>query len=365
MILVSVIGDFHSSILPIFYNFHRQITKHILVYDDAKRDVRNSQNIKKGIDNFIRINNLTIEQLSYKVDEDSLDSLKRCADFLLDQSSNSQELYVNTTDGYSTLNSILNFVLYSHGVNFIAYDRYDNEYNLLNKEKLSKHKMMNNLNIKDHFILKGNKVLVTGDKNFALQHQSLIRKIFEEYAEDFTTFTQLSDIAYKIVDDIPESIQVKNIFQEMGLGKTHIKNSLLTGALFEYYVYLLLKNMDFDDIAVSVEVFRAYKNSEVKNEFDLLVMKNNHLHIIECKYRNKLKLEDLVYKYISLAKLVDEDGKIVLITKKEYPYTFEIEQHKSQGLIHKRGKLDNIEIMGVIERNPLKFQLNIRTLLGI
>ena len=284
MILVSVVGDFYSSILPIFYNFHTQITKHILIYDDAKRDVQNSKNIKNGIENFIKKYGLNIEQLSYKVDEDSLESLKKCANFLLAQSSSPEELYVNTTDGYATLDTILNFTLYSHGVNFIAYDRYDNEYNLLNKEKLIKHKMIKNLNIEDHFILKGNNVLITGDKNFAQLHQKSIRSLFERYANDFTAFTQLSDATYKIVDDIPKNISVKDIFQEMELGKTHIKNSLLTGGLFEYYVYLLLKDMDFDDIAISVEVFRTYKNSEVKNEFDILVMKNNHLHIIECKY---------------------------------------------------------------------------------
>ena len=56
---------------------------------------------------------------------------------------------------------------------------------------------------------------------------------------------------------------------------------------------------------------------------------------------------------------------MILVTKKEYPYTPEIEQHRSRGLVHKRGKLDNLEIMGAIEKNPLEFQLKIRTLLGI
>jgi len=259
MILVSVVGDFHSSILPVFYNFHTQITKHILVYDDAKEDVRNSQNIKNGIENFIKKKSLSIEQLDYQLDEDSLDSLKKCADFLLSQTNNPKELYVNTTDGYSTLDTILNFSLYSYGTNFIGYDRYDNEYNLLNKEKLTKCKILYNLNIENHFLLKGYKVNLRGDKKFALENEQLIRELFEKHGESFNSFTQLSDKLYTIVDDLPENLEVKNSFIQMGFGSLHIKNSLLTGGLFEYYVYLLLKDMDFDDIAVGVEIYRNYK----------------------------------------------------------------------------------------------------------
>jgi hypothetical protein len=39
MTLISIIGDFHSSILPISYNFKEQMDKHIIVYDDAKCDI--------------------------------------------------------------------------------------------------------------------------------------------------------------------------------------------------------------------------------------------------------------------------------------------------------------------------------------
>ena len=365
MILVSVVGDFHSSILPVFYNFHTQITKHILVYDDAKEDVRNSQNIKNGIENFIKKKSLSIEQLDYQLDEDSLDSLKKCADFLLSQTNNPKELYVNTTDGYSTLDTILNFSLYSYGTNFIGYDRYDNEYNLLNKEKLTKCKILYNLNIENHFLLKGYKVNLRGDKKFALENEQLIRELFEKHGESFNSFTQLSDKLYTIVDDLPENLEVKNSFIQMGFGSLHIKNSLLTGGLFEYYVYLLLKDMDFDDIAVGVEIYRNYKQSEIKNEFDVLVMKNNHVHIIECKFRNQIKLEDLVYKYLALSSIVDEDGKKLILIKKDLPYTHDIEENKFKGLVNKRGKLDNLEIKGAIEKNPFQFQLFIKSFFGI
>ena len=83
MILVSVVGDFHSSILPVFYNFKDEISKHVLIYDDAKRDVLNAKGINKGITKFIKKNNLNILELNYKLDEDSMQSLQRCAEYIL------------------------------------------------------------------------------------------------------------------------------------------------------------------------------------------------------------------------------------------------------------------------------------------
>jgi len=125
MILVSILGDFHSSILPIFYNFKDQITKHILVYDDSKRDMQNAKSISKGIKKFIKKNNYSFLELNYRLDEDSKEALDRCAKYILTLSAIPEDIYINTTDGYSTLTTILNHKLFKHGVNFLAYDMYE------------------------------------------------------------------------------------------------------------------------------------------------------------------------------------------------------------------------------------------------
>jgi len=38
MVLVSILGDFHSSILPIFFEFKHKLTHHIILHDDSKYD---------------------------------------------------------------------------------------------------------------------------------------------------------------------------------------------------------------------------------------------------------------------------------------------------------------------------------------
>ena len=46
--LISIIGDFHSSILPISYEFRERIRTHIIVYDDARCDKKSAKRIIRG-----------------------------------------------------------------------------------------------------------------------------------------------------------------------------------------------------------------------------------------------------------------------------------------------------------------------------
>jgi len=71
MILVSIIGDFYSSVLPIFYNFKDDIKEHIIVYDDAKQDEHIAKNILNGTTSFIVKNDLNIKNTLICIDEDT------------------------------------------------------------------------------------------------------------------------------------------------------------------------------------------------------------------------------------------------------------------------------------------------------
>jgi len=365
LILISILGDFHSSILPVLYNFKEIITKHVLVYDDAKKDVQNAKNVQTGIERFSQKYNYAFEKLDYSVDEDSVKALSECADYILSLTKNHKDIYINTTDGYSSLTTILNHKLFKKNINFIAYDMYDNEYNILSKAEFVTKKINNNLNIEDHFLLKGYKTKKSQMKDFANLHVKDIKQIFEKYSNDFDRFVALKDINHKYVKNIPDNIKIKPILVKMGLKNMLIKSPLLTGGLFECYVYLLVREMNFDDIEIGFEVFRKYKKSDIKNEFDVLVMKNNHLHVIECKFRNRIKLEELIYKYIALGRMLDEDGKIVIIAKKEPNFNAEILESRHGGLSYKRGKLSNIEILGNVHNNNQKFVTNIKNLFQI
>ncbi|MBL0708444.1 MAG: DUF1887 family protein [Sulfurimonas sp.] len=368
MTLVSILGDFHSSILPIFYDYKDRLNTHLLVYDDSKKDVQNAKNVNNGIKKFIKKNNSSLVGLNYKLDEDSIEALDRCAQYILTLSDNPSDIYINTTDGYATLTTILNNKLFNKGVNFIAYDMFDNQYNILNSSGLTTKNIEKNMNIVDHFLLKGYKVEKSSLKVFAEKNAKNIKKIFEKMSEKYDDFTKLDSYIYPTIDDLRGRYEhIKQIILEMdsSFSVQPVKHPLFTGTLFECYIYLVVKEMEFDDIEIGMEISRKYKNSYIKNEFDILIMKDNHLHMIECKFKNFIKLDELVYKYIALASTIDEDGKMAIVTKKPPLYNEEIDLHEAKGLTYKRGKLSNIYFYGNVHKNKTKFQKEIKELFNI
>ncbi|WP_295421273.1 hypothetical protein, partial [Sulfurovum sp.] len=53
---------------------------------------------------------------------------------------------------------------------------------------------------------------------------------------------------------------------------------------------------------------------EVENEFDILMIKDNHLHTIECKLVNGLNGEHFVYKTELIMEYLDDDGKAMIVS---------------------------------------------------
>ena len=362
MTLVSIVGDFHSSIFPIFNNFKNKMTKHILVYDNARKDTTNAKQFQKGIEKFVQKNSLNIKTEKIKVDEDSLESLKACAQAILKSSNNPSEIYINSTDGFSTLNTVLDHELFAHGVNFIAYDMYENEYNLLSKNGLEKRRVKKSLKIKDHFSLKGYTVRSSEFKEFAHKYEKEIYKLFTKHSKEYNEFLGLSPHKHPTVQDAPNS-KVKKLLVEMGLQKLPKQNMLITGGLFEYYVYNLVKNLDYDDIEVGLVIEREYAASPVANEFDILIMKENHLHMIECKYLNFLKKDALVYKYIALSEIIDEDGKMIVASKeKKLKNSNDITLLPT---VEKRGRLNNLYFRSDAHTDPVMFTMNVKSLFGL
>jgi hypothetical protein len=250
-------------------------------------------------------------------------------------------------------------MLFKKRVNFIAYDRYDNEYNLLNSITLTKFSLEYCMNIEEHFLLKGYRTQKSNSAQFAKQHKKEIKKLFEKHKESYDTFTKHSNTDSKVYELSNEYNVVKELFTSMGLDKIKIKDPTLTGTLFEAYIFNLLKKLPYDDIEIGLKIFRNYKTTEIENEFDILIMKNNHLHMIECKYKNQVKLEELIYKYTALSAIIDDDAKMLLVTKNSSHYSNEIDLDKSQGRVYKRGILSNITVLGGVSKNPQKFVSNV------
>lgn len=353
MVLVSILGDFHSSVLPIFYQSRNVITKHIVIYDDFKCDEKEALNIIEGIEAFKKKYNLSFEQINYKIDEDSQKSVilaiaffhKHCKDF--------KELYVNTTDGLASFNILLASKLLPLGANIMAYDRFDNEYNIITSEGMRNYKVDDSISIQDHFLLKNLKMHSIGDKSFALKHKDTILELFEN--QNLKDRLKLF-MHYLQATPIPSFDKFRDIapyLHTLGVQEDELKSnlSLISGGLFEYYIFLKLAHLNFDDIEIGLSVKQFLdKLNFLQNEFDILIMKNNHLHMIECKYTNNIKLDQLVYKYMALKNLIDDDGKIIIVTAHD-EFMPKLEgSNKTFYLHHKRAKANKMLLLG----NPLQ-----------
>ena len=313
MTLVSIVGDFFSSVAPIFYEFKDKITHHIIISDDSKRDDRLARKFQRGTEEFIKKYNLNIKTFYYQIDEDSFESLDKSMRFILEKSKG--KIYINTTDGLSSINTFFSLKMLPEGAKIISYDMFDNEYHIVDMNGMRREKIKNSIPVLEHFLLKGVKIQSKGIKSFAEKYEKEIRELFERnhyeyrgFKYEFTTKNRMPSRR-----DFPN---VYYLFDKMNLTNKNFDRNILfqmlTGDMFEYYIYLLVKDLGFDDIEIGVEI----EDEGIINEFDLLLMKDNHLHIIECKHRGfkTLDLEDLIYKYATLRRVVDEDAKSIIVS---------------------------------------------------
>ena len=154
------------------------------------------------------------------------------------------------------------------------------------------------MDIKTHLMLKGYKVISTGSKMEAFKRKNQILKI----CEDLETLQGLaSEIQNKRIKDVKGYTELKNLLIEID----KIEDvSFIQGGIFEEYIYWLIEdNFEFDQVMFKVKVEFA---ENVFNEFDILMIKDNHLHVVECKLRKFVPGEEYVYKLDSVIDYLDD-----------------------------------------------------------
>jgi len=288
MTLVSIVGDFHSNVLPLFYHFRDEITNHVIIYDDFKYDALQAQKIITGTKKFIANKKLPINTYTVQIDEDSYTKLSELSQYILNFQTPNETVLINITDGFASISYILVNRLQQYGVKFLAYDRFDNTYTSLHKEGISTPISVESINIQDHFLLKNVHISATSSKQIA-----------QEYEQDIKEFFESSN----------------------GVKENATQNSFIqttpVGFLYEFYIYNLVKQLQYDDIEMGVKVEDIYDNQRFENEFDILIMKNNHLHMIECKARDDYEaasISSFIYKLDSVRTTLDEDAKMFFLT---------------------------------------------------
>jgi len=309
MTLVSILGDFHSSILPISYELKEEITRHIIVYDDARNDVKKSWRLLRGQKAFMQSLSSNskdkYEIITIQVDEDNYKSLEDCFERIVSLSTNAKDIYLNTTDGLSSVAVVLSSKLLTVGAKVISYDRYANTYNLHTSLSMEKHQIRHNMDIETHLMMKDYKLLEVVDKQVLQDRKKVILDLtkdltrYKKFAGELQKQSLSNIVGYDDYKVLLESIDVRD-------------QKFIQGTVFEEYIYhLIVDNFDFDDVWVGTKVLFE---EAVENEFDILMIKDNHLHTIECKLVNNLNGEHFVYKTELIMDYLDDDGKAMILS---------------------------------------------------
>ncbi|PWE20001.1 hypothetical protein DF188_08795 [Aliarcobacter skirrowii] len=306
MTLISLYGIHDSSIYPILVEFKDRIKNHIIIHDDSKYERNMIKKVLASQDKFKEFYNLDFKTVSIQIDEDSYESILYCYEEILKISNNDySNIYFNGTDGLVSSTIILSDKLLDKGSNFIAYDIFDNGYNIVTKNSMNKKNITKNKDILTHFILKGYELLSMGNKIEAFKRKNIVMNICKDL-EKYQEFASM--IQHKNFDEIEGYSEIKNQLEK--LDKLNDK-MFIQGTIFEEYIYwLIVDNFDFDHIMFNVKVQFA---PLLQNEFDILMMKDNHLHVIECKLRKFVPGEDYVYKLDSVIDYLDDDGKGMIL----------------------------------------------------
>lgn len=350
MTLVSIVGDFYSSVLPVFYEFSDQIKNHIIVYDDDRFDVQKAKKIINGTKRFIEQNDLNIETFTKSINEDYEKNIEDIVLLALDIADKAEDIYINVTDGLASNAVVLASRYFDKGVRFLAYDRFDNECNIIAKDETAwRQKMQKRMDIHTHFLLKDIEITKTGNAEEAKRLKKELSLLFQDFKGKKGNFLSENPHCEKAIRDTNN------------------------GFLFEKYIFNLLNDLNHDDIAYGVTIEDKHSTTKgYKNEFDVLIMKNNHLHIIECKYKpfshskSAQEKTNIIYKLDSLRDIVDDDSRILLLTNEsQYNYMDNPKGILKTATSLRRARASNIAIRGSLVGKEEEFRKDIERLFGI
>jgi hypothetical protein len=313
MVLVSLLGDFDSSILPVFYEYKRQITTHVLVHGKHERDIKIADRITRGL-NAVRSKyrlKCTLKEIA--TDAENMKSIMTLVGEI-SKLAPPDQLYINVSDGLAGLVITVAKEMLDINANLFIYDRYRNSISVLTQEGIKIEAIAHNMNIDDHIISKGYTLLEAKSRKELDYRKPYVDEItnnfplFQKYRKRIMQGRKIDEERY---DEI-----IKPLYK-MGM-TTHngriLNTNYVLGELFEEQIYHIVNELAFDDIQSGVKVrYETIDGITVQNEFDLLMIKDNHLYIVECKFRDRVDGENLIYKYDALLDQMDHDGKVMII----------------------------------------------------
>ncbi|MDR2639024.1 MAG: DUF1887 family protein [Helicobacteraceae bacterium] len=313
MVLVSLLGDFDSSILPVFFEYKSEITLHILAYGAGDRNDKNAERITRGLNALRAKYRLKCTLREMPLANNDIQSIIALSSSI-SQLAPPDHLFINVSDGEADMAILLSKELLDIGAKLLIYGRYSNDLSILTVNGLEKTRLKRNMKIDDHIISKGYEIIEAKSKSELERRKPFVRAI----SDNFALFQKYRKrvMEDKSIDEELYGAIIRPLYQIGAVNRRGkpLNINYILGELFEEQIYHIVSRLNFDDIVSGAKIrYETINGVTVQNEFDILMIKDNHLYIIECKFRDRVDGENLIYKYDALLEQMDTDGKVMII----------------------------------------------------
>lgn len=371
MELLTIVHDRKIEYIPIIYEFSGKINRHILFYDQAKEEKAYAIELKKSIENFNEKYNFKTEIKMIEIDEDSKNDMQRIAEVFKGKCEN---VYLNGAGSDTALFTVLSSIILRNNGKVIAYDKEDNSYNLITKNGFSNKKIENNMNIEIFLTLMGEILLEEHPKETIKSNKEALEVLFSDIKRLFKIrfllknrkTKELKKRYSKMLDPL-KNLKIVNSEYRLNGQEAFVR----FGYLFEEFIYLKLKNFNFDDIKVGAKIrFDQQqverRNIEIDNEFDILTIYNNKIGFVECKIGDSFDPLGTVYKSDSIMHYFGESSSslIVNIERDKTPHLKKSKKNFGDSVIY-RAETKKVTIYNAFDVSKYSFQTKIQKAFGV
>ncbi|MGD9971041.1 MAG: hypothetical protein AB7S65_11370 [Sulfuricurvum sp.] len=357
MTLISIIGEFDTTLLNLVKEFAQELKKIVLVFDDTVASPKNLERHAKSLEQFRAKYDLsyTVETAPI-IDEDSSQKIEKVCEIV--QSYN--DVYLDISNALGSTAAFIGAKAGSN-VTMVAFNPIENEYNLIRNATLTNHKIKNPLGVVDYIESLGYTTCLK--RNEPPRSKEEVFYLFDHFF-DFQSVRK--DLMKSNRLTIGTSEKMRKALRELGIidsDGTLIERNYLQGGTYEDYVYWVAMELGFDDLISSLEIrFDGDQRTGtlVNNEFDLLGFKNNRLYLFECKFTKSFELNQLIYKYMALKEHIKNDSKglIVTLNPKLTPHQEKNHPDHVTPKLKKQADLFDIHVVAdVLNRSDLQARL--------
>lgn len=366
MELLTIVHSRRTDYLPIIYEFAGKVKRHILFYDHDTVDKAYATELKNSIERFNQKYNISTEIKMVEIDEDSKKDMQQIAEVFKGKS---KEVYLNGLGADVALFTVLSSIILSNDGKVIAYDSDDNSYNLITKNGFSNERMEKKMNIEDFLVLMGEELLYENKKEKIEENKEALELLFSDAKRLFKVRFLLKQRKTKELKNnyskIVEALILLNIVDENAVLKGQ-EAFVRFGYLFEDFIYLQLKQFDFDDMKVGAKI--RFDEQQVKrqhiqitNEFDILTIKDNKIGFVECKMGDSLEPLSTIYKSDSVMEYFGASASslIVNIERNKTPHVKNAKKNFGASLLY-RAKTKKVTIYNAFDFSKNSFRTKIK-----